>query len=348
MEQIPNEQSAGTSPEVAGLGTGGSQPAPPQVVIQQAGTGILVRWAAALGWIGFAVCALLLIMQFLALQRYFDTTEGLTERYHSLSKVARNKIAIITVSGVIVDGEGYVKKQIERVRQDEDVKAIVLRVNSPGGTVTGSDYILHHLNRLRAERKLPLVVSMGSVAASGGYYVSMAVGDQPKSIYAEPTTTTGSIGVMIPHYDLSGLLERINVKDDTLVTHPRKEMLSMTKPMSEDQRALLAVYLKEAFNRFKQIVKDGRPVFRRDEEALDRLATGEIFTGPQAKERGLVDEIGFIEDAIDRVMELANLTKEATRVVRYEAPLSLSAWPVCAVSVPGRRPPIPACPARWN
>ena len=104
-------------------------------------------------------------------------------------------MAIITVSGVIVDGDGYVKKQIERVRQDEDVKAIVLRVNTPGGTVTGSDYILHHLNRLRAERKLPLVVSMGSVAASGGYYVSMAVGDQPQSIYAEPTTTTGSIGV---------------------------------------------------------------------------------------------------------------------------------------------------------
>ena len=97
----------------------------------------------------------------------------------------------------------------------------------------------------------------------------------------------------------------------------------MTKPMSDDQRALLSVYLEEAFNRFKQIVKDGRPAFRRDEEALDRLATGEIFTGPQAKERGLVDEIGFIEDAIERVMELANLTKEDTRVVRYEAPLSL-------------------------
>ena len=239
MEQIPNEQAAGTFPEPAGVGTGGSRPTPPQVVIQQGSTGILVRLVAVLGWIGFTVCALLLIGQFIALQHYFDTTEGLTERYHSLSKAARNKVAIITVSGVIVDGDGYVKKQIERVRQDEDVKAIVLRVNSPGGTVTGSDYILHHLNRLRAERKLPLVVSMGSVAASGGYYVSMAVGDQPKSIYAEPTTTTGSIGVLIPHYDLSGLLERIHVKDDTLATHPRKEMLSMTKPMSDDQRRVV-------------------------------------------------------------------------------------------------------------
>ena len=97
----------------------------------------------------------------------------------------------------------------------------------------------------------------------------------------------------------------------------------MTKPMSDDQRALLSVYLTEAFNRFKQIVKDGRPAFRRNAEALDRLATGEIFTGPQAKERGLVDEIGFIEDAIDRVLELAKLTKDDARVVRYEAPFSL-------------------------
>lgn len=322
MEPSP-EQPQGPPPAPNGSASGPTSTAPPQIIIQSASTGILVRWVAALGWIAFAVCALLLITQLVALRQYFDTTEGLTERYHSLSKTARNKVAIITVSGVIVDGDGFVKKQMDRVRQDKNVRAVVLRVNSPGGTVTGSDYILHHLNRLRVERELPLVVSMGSVAASGGYYVAMAVGDQDKSIYAEPTTTTGSIGVMIPHYDLSGLLERISVKDDTLATHPRKEMLSMTKPMSEDQRQLLVVYLNEAFTRFKQIVKDGRPAFRQNEEALNGLATGEIFTGPQAKERGLVDEIGFIEDAIDRVIELAGLTKDKTRVVRYQAPFSI-------------------------
>jgi len=142
------------------------------------------------------------------------------------------------------------------------------------------------------------------VAASGGYYVAMAVGDQQRSIYAEPTTTTGSIGVLIPHYDLSGLLARFDVKDDTLATHPRKEMLSMTKPMTDEQRELVKIYMNEAFTRFKEMIKGGRPSFRTDEAALDTLATGEVFTANQAKERGLIDEIGFIEDAIDRVIEM--------------------------------------------
>jgi protease-4 len=278
---------------------------------------------AVLGWLGCLLCALLLVLQFAALGHYFDTTEGLTERYHSLSKTARSKVAIITVGGVIMTGEGYVQRQIDRVRQDKDVKAVVVRVNSPGGTVTGSDYILHHLNRLREERKLPVVVSMGAIAASGGYYVSMSVGDQAKSIYAEPTTTTGSIGVLIPHYDFSGLLQRFDVKDDSLATHPRKETLSLTKPMTDDQRQILTVYLNEAFQRFKVVVKSGRPGFRQDESLLDALATGEVFTGPQAKQRGLVDEIGFLEDAIGRAVELAGLTPERVRVVRFEPPLNL-------------------------
>jgi protease-4 len=164
---------------------------------------------------------------------------------------------------------------------------------------------------------------MGGVAASGGYYVSMAVGDQEKSIFAEPTTTTGSIGVMIPHYDISGLLARFDVKDDTLVTHPRKGMLRMTRPMSEDHRRVLQTHLDELFGRFKEIVKEGRPAFRMDPDALDQLATGEPFTALQAKQHGLVDEIDFIEAAIDRAIELARLDKEKTRVVELKRPPSL-------------------------
>jgi len=98
----------------------------------------------------------MLVVQFLALGEYFDTTEGLTEKYHSLAKFASNKVAIITVSGVIMDGDGFAKRQIDRVRKDKDVKAVVLRIESPGGTVTGADYILHHLKKLRQERNLPL------------------------------------------------------------------------------------------------------------------------------------------------------------------------------------------------
>jgi protease-4 len=173
------------------------------------------------------------------------------------------------------------------------------------------------------------------MAASGGYYVAMAVGDQEKSIYAEPTTTTGSIGVIIPHYDVSGLMERFHVRDDSLTSHPNKQMLSMTRPMSEDQRKIMEAYLDEAFVRFKEVVKQGRPVFRQDPAALNQLATGEVFTAEQAKKHGLIDEIGFIEEAIDRALELAKLDKDKTRIVEYERPVGLFDLPF---SVQSRRP----------
>jgi len=200
------------------------------------------------------------------------------------------------------------------------VKAIVLRVESPGGTITGSDYILHHLQKLRDDRKLPIVVSMGSIAASGGYYVSMAVGDTENSIFAEPTTTTGSIGVIIPHYDLSGLLAKLDVKDDSLTGQPNKEMLAMTKPIDPKHRELIMKYLDEAFESFKKRIKEGRPAFRKEPDRLDKLATGEIFSAVRAQEFGLVDKLGFVEDAIARAAELAKLESDEYFVVRYSAP----------------------------
>lgn len=304
-------------------------PPPPTIVVQY-GAGRFQRALSWVGWFGFAVCLAIVFSQSMALSRYFDTTDGVREKFHSGEKYAKDKIAVISVSGAIVDGSGHVKKQIERVREDDNVKAVVVRIVSPGGTITGSDYILHHLRKLRDEKKIPLVVSMGSIAASGGYYVAMAVGDQERSIYAEPTTTTGSIGVIIPHYDLSGLLQRYEIADDSLTSHPNKQMLSMTRPMSDEHRQILGRYLTAAFDRFKEVVKQGRPAFRADSAALDRLATGEIFTADQAKQHGLIDEIGFIEEAIERAGELAQLDKEKTRVVEYQRPPSLFDLPWAA------------------
>jgi len=279
---------------------------------------------------GFVMCAIFVIVQFAAIAGYFDTTGGITEKHQSGPKFAASKVAIISVTGMIADGEGFVKHQIDQVRQDKSVKAVVLRINSPGGTVTASDYMFHHLTRLRKERGLPIVVSMGSIAASGGYYVAMAVGDQEKAIYAEPTTTTGSIGVIIPHYDLSGLLKRFDVKDDSIASNPRKQMLAMTRPIPEDHRKLIEEYLNEAFTRFKDIVKQGRPKFRKDPVALDKLATGEVFSATKAKANGLVDEIGFVEEAINRALELAGLDEANTSVIRYQRPASLFEIPVLA------------------
>jgi len=298
-----------------------SAPTNTQVIIYQQGwLSRLFNWA---GWIGLAICMMILIGQWITLADYFDTTGGIEEHFVQGDELATDKVAVLSIEGVIMQGDGFVKQQIDRIREDDNIKAIVVRVDSPGGTVTGSDYIYHHLDKLRKEKGIPLVVSMGSIAASGGYYVSMAVGDQENVIYAEPTTTTGSIGVIIPHYDLSGLMARFDVKDDSIATHERKQMLAMTRPIPEEHREIIKKHLDAMFTRFKSIIKQGRPKFDKDSESLDKLATGEVFTTDQAIEYGLVDKVGFIEEAIDRALELAKLDKEKTRVVRYERPADL-------------------------
>jgi protease-4 len=211
------------------------------------------------------------------------------------------------------------------VADDEAVKAIVLRVDSPGGTVSGSDEIHHRLADLAGKRKLPVVVSMGGIAASGGYYVAMANGGREDVIFAEPATLTGSIGVIIPHFDLSQAIKRFDIRDDSIASGPLKEMLSPTKErppeMAERERKLLQALVDDMFVRFKEIVRAGRP--KLDAEAVDKVATGQIFTATQAKEAGLVDRIGFLEDAVARAVELAGLTAETARAVKYTKPKGL-------------------------
>jgi protease-4 len=277
----------------------------------------------ALGALGAMLVVLLMVFSYsdFALT---SAEEGIEEKYHSLNKRGADKVAIISIEGTILEGDGFVKKQIDRVRKDDDVKAVVVRVDSPGGTVTGSDYILHHLNELRRDRDLPMVVSMGGLAASGGYYVSMCVGDTAESIFAEPTTWTGSIGVIIPHYNIAGLMERLDVEADSIASHRLKGMGSLTKKMTDEERAIFQQLVDDAFTRFKDIIKSGRPQFREDPEALDKIATGQVFTTNQALANGLVDKEGFIEAAIDRAIELAGLNKEDTKAIKYKEPLSFS------------------------
>lgn len=294
----------------------------PIVVVQRSGVlGLLV---AMTGWLGFFICGSVLLLLIMITVAFYPDPEALETKVISGDEYADGKIAVITIDGVISDSEdeGFVKRQIDEVIDDDDVKAIVLRVDSPGGAVTGADYLFHHLKKLKKEKGVPVVVSMGGMAASGGYYVSMAVGDQKDSIYAEPTTTTGSIGVIIPHYDISGLLARFDVKDDSISSHERKQMLAMTRPIPAEHRLIIQGYVNETFDRFKTVVKEGRPQFSKDGAALDKLATGEIFSADQALKHGLVDKIGFLEDAVDRAIELAGLTEDDVQVVKYKKPVS--------------------------
>ncbi len=278
------------------------------------------RWFAVLGWVLFVLCIPTILGKQAQTEEYFGADKKIAERYHSGSKSAANRVAIIEVRGAIMEGTGYVKNQIDRVRNDDNVQGVVLRINSPGGTVSGSDYIYYQLTELVKAREIPLVVSMGPLAASGGYYIAMAVGDQEDSIFAEPTTTTGSIGVIMPHYDLSGLLADYHVKNDAIVSHPRKQLLSMTREISPEDREVLQRYVDQAFDRFKGIVMDGRPAFKKDPTKLDAVATGEIFSAEQAEIDGLVDKIGFLDDAIDRCIELTGFDPEDIRVVSYKRP----------------------------
>jgi protease-4 len=270
------------------------------------------------------------LLGFAALAALAGGDSVIEETYHSLDEHGTDKIAIITVEGTILEGDGFVKKQIDHVRDDKHVKAIVLRVDSPGGTVTGSDYIYHHLLKLKEHKqqenegkKLPLVVSMGGLAASGGYYVSMAVGDTPEAIFAEPTTWTGSIGVIIPHYDLSGLMKRIEVSDDSIKSGPLKQMGAFTRPMTPEEKKALQELVDDSFSRFKQIIQSGRPRFKAHPAELDKIATGQVFGTDQALANGLVDKEGFIEEAIDRAVVLAGLDKSKTKVVKYKRPFAL-------------------------
>jgi protease-4 len=159
---------------------------------------------------------------------------------------------------------------------------------------------------------------MGSVCASGGYYIAMAVGVQEDTIYAEPTTWTGSIGVIIPHFDLSGALAALQIEDDSIMSAPLKDLGTPTKPMTEEERKLLQSLVDESFTEFKAVVVSGRPKFKDDTAAVDAVATGQIFTAKQALANGLIDKIGFLEEAIERVLTLTGESADDVRCVKYE------------------------------
>ncbi len=255
----------------------------------------------------------------------FGSADGegrVREQFYSHNRWGTEKVAILSIEGTILTGDGFFKQQIDHARKDAEsgnLKAIVVRVNSPGGTISGSDYMLHHLRKLAADTHLPVVVSMGGLAASGGYYVSMCTGDHPDTIFAEPTTWTGSIGVLIPHYDLADLMQRVGVQEDTVASNPLKTMGSFARKMTERERKIFQDLVDEGFTQFKDVIKQGRPNFRKDPSSLDKLATGQVFTAQQALKSGLIDKIGFVEDAIDRVIRLAKLDKANVKVVKYKA-----------------------------
>ena len=245
----------------------------------------------------------------------------LTEKYISGNRNASDLVAVLTIDGIITGAEdGFIAKQIRHITKDKNVKAVVLRVDSPGGTMSGSDYYYHLLKKMKEEREdLPIVVSMGSVAASGGYYVSM-VGDE---IFAERTTITGSIGVVVPLYKAVELSKKIGVDSTPITSGSLKTMGSIFKPMSEEEEAVWQRLVDDSFQRFKEVICEGREEFAKDPESLDKLATGQIYTATEAEANHLIDRIGFIDDAIAAAMNQAGLNEKNAKAVKYRSKLHL-------------------------
>ena len=233
------------------------------------------------------------------------------------------KVLLIDISGVISSQEkdglrpapsmiASVKEQLTRAAKDEHVKAVVLRINTPGGTVTASDIIHHELKQFKASRKIPIIASIMDVGASGGYYIAAAA----DAVLAHPSSVTGSIGVIMLTVNARGLLEKIGVEATAVTSGPRKDMGSPFRVMTVEERAIFQGLIDSFYQRFLTIVQEGRANLQM--EQIKKLADGRIYTGEQAKAAGLVDEIGYLEDAIELAKKKAGLME--AQVVTYKRP----------------------------
>ena len=232
-----------------------------------------------------------------------------------------NKIAIIKVEGIIDSLQAKsVYKQLKRAKQDRRIKGLIIRVNSPGGTLSGSDQIYNEIRKYRNESGRPVVAFMQSVAASGGYYTSVAC----DKIVAEQTTITGSIGVIFGHFVLQQLLEdKLGIEPVIITSGPKKGWPSMFKPFEEEQQQYVQDRLIDpAFERFVEVVAEGRPSL--NVSKVKELADGSIYFAKEAQKHELIDDVGYLDKAIEAVKSLAGIDK--AQVVEYRKPFSLAGF----------------------
>ncbi|MDB5387741.1 MAG: signal peptide peptidase SppA [Planctomycetaceae bacterium] len=245
-------------------------------------------------------------------QTWFGESKGVTERFHSGNHKSKSKLAIIEISGTIMPPfTSRTLKAIKHAKEDDAVKGVLLQIDSPGGFVSDSHQIYNRLKEL-AEKK-PIYVSMKSLAASGGYYVAMGAGEDGK-IYAEPTTWTGSIGVIIPRYELVGLKEKLGIDSKPLKTGEFKDALNPFSPLSDREKAVWDNILQQSFSRFITVIDDNRKKLNRAN--VTKLATGQIYTADDALKIGLIDAIGYEEDALTDLADVAQVTDP--QIVKYE------------------------------
>jgi protease-4 len=228
--------------------------------------------------------------------------------------LSNNKIAVISIQGVLTSSTETIR-EFKKYEEDKDVKALVLRIDSPGGTVVAAQEIYEEIQKLR-EKKVVLA-SMGNVAASGGYYVASAT----EEIVANPGTLTGSIGVISEYPNIEELMKKVGLRSEVMKSGRFKDLGNPTREMTEAERQILQDLIDNIHMQFIRDVALGRG---RTVEEIEPLADGRVFTGEQAKENGLVDRLGNFQDALDRAAELAGI--EGKPVIIYPEEKRKKIW----------------------
>ncbi len=240
----------------------------------------------------------------------------------------KSKIILVDISGVITTKErssisllpkgpnmvSRIREELMKAFSDKSVKGLILRINSPGGSVTASDIIYREIKKFKEAKQVPVVACLMDVAASGAYYVSLAA----DSIVAHPTTITGSIGVIAFKFSAEELLEKVGVKDESVKSGDKKDLLSPFRSNTEDEKRILNSIIGELYARFIDMVAENRDKLTVDE--VVELADGRVYTAGQAVSLGLIDSIGYLDDAIEIAKTRAGI-REA-RITTYHRPFS--------------------------
>jgi protease-4 len=238
----------------------------------------------------------------------------------------RAKILLMDVSGVLSDESASialttpppkvpivarVREELQKAEGDDDIKALVVRINSPGGTITASDLIYREIVAFKAHKKVPVVAVMMDVAASGGYYAALAA----DTIIALPTTVTGSIGVIMLTLNAQGLMEKIGVAPLAIKSADKKDAGSPFRQLTAEERAIFQSVIDQMYARFVGLIVEHRKI---PEERVRAFADGRIYTAEQAKALGLVDSIGYMDDVVASARKAAGL--EEAKIIMYHRP----------------------------
>ncbi len=313
-----NNTSSPMKPQPAGP-ISGQNALPPTNRPARKGSGWRIFWGIVLAFSVMANIALFFML--IGVVAIFATGQrGMLTEEVIREGPARNKIAVITLQGII-HGQlaSDVYQQLKVAGRDRRVKGLIVRVNSPGGTISASDQIYKQIRDFRSKENIPVVAFMQGVAASGGYYTSVAC----EKIIAEPTTITGSIGVISWYFVVQELLEeKLGVLPVTVKSGPKKDWpSSFREPAPEEIQYMQDKLITPAYERFVQVVAEGRKA-KLDSDDVRRLADGGIFGAQEAFDEKLIDDIGYLDEAIESVKSLAKI--DTAQVVEYRKPFTFA------------------------